>query len=176
MHQDLRALRTYRKNVKGGWSSPPPGYTRWPPKNGIVDFSGLCSDQQLSFSPCWIEHLSLIVITPRTSNLVENFLFYESFLMHRHFRDLPDFQSSEARLTAASAIQKLSEYCVQWSVYCLTRTYNPGTWHWDVRQYTDHWTQYSLNLWMAEAVINHASKLWKSGKSQKLVHKKFLIT
>ena len=28
------------------------------------------------FSPCWIGHLFLI-ITPRSSNLVENFLFYE---------------------------------------------------------------------------------------------------
>ena len=28
-------------------------------------------------SLCWIEHLSLIIITPRSSNLVENFLFYE---------------------------------------------------------------------------------------------------
>ena len=29
------------------------------------------------FSPCWIEHLFLIIITPRSSNLVENFLYYE---------------------------------------------------------------------------------------------------
>ena len=29
------------------------------------------------FSPCWIEHLFLIIITPRSLNLVENFLFYE---------------------------------------------------------------------------------------------------
>ena len=29
------------------------------------------------FSPCWIEHLFLIKIRPRSSNLVENFLFYE---------------------------------------------------------------------------------------------------
>ena len=29
------------------------------------------------FSPCWIEHLFLIIITPRSSNLVENFLFYK---------------------------------------------------------------------------------------------------
>ena len=53
------------------------------PKNGTVDtvdFSGLCSNQQLSFSPCWVEHLFLIIITPRSSNLVENFLFYEHFL------------------------------------------------------------------------------------------------
>ena len=34
-------------------------------------------------------------------------------------------------------------------------------------QYTDHWTQYSLNLWTAAAVINRASELWKSGKSRK---------
>ena len=44
------------------------------PKNGTVDFCCCCSDQQL---PCWIEHLFLIIITPRSSNLVENFLFYE---------------------------------------------------------------------------------------------------
>ena len=37
-----------------------------------------------------------------------------------------------------------------------------------VRQYTDHGTQYSLNLsWTDEAVINRASELWKSGKSRK---------
>ena len=29
------------------------------------------------FSPCWIKHLFLIIITQRSSNLVENFLFYE---------------------------------------------------------------------------------------------------
>ena len=42
-----------------------------PPKNGTVDtvdFSGLCSVQQLFFSPYWIEHLFLIIITPRSSN------------------------------------------------------------------------------------------------------------
>ena len=52
---------------------------------------------QLFSSPCWIEHLFPIIITPRSSNLVENFLFYETFLMDCHFRDLPDFQSFEAR-------------------------------------------------------------------------------
>ena len=60
-------------------------------------FSGLCSNQQLLSSLCWIEHLFPIIITPRSSNLVENFFFYETFLMDCHFRDLPDFQSFEAR-------------------------------------------------------------------------------
>ena len=41
------------------------------------------------FSPCWIEHLFLVIITPRSLNLVENFLFYEYFLMDCHFRALP---------------------------------------------------------------------------------------
>ena len=75
-------------------------HTGWPRNNGTVDtvdFSGLCSNQQLFSSPCWIEHLFPIIITPRSSNLVENFLFYETFLMDCHFRDLPDFQSFEAR-------------------------------------------------------------------------------
>ena len=59
-----------------------------PPRNGTVNFLGLCSDEQLFFSPCWIEHLFVIIMTPRSSNLVENFLFYEvisyrlSFLAH----------------------------------------------------------------------------------------------
>ena len=46
------------------------------------------------FSPCWIEYLFFIIITPRSSNLVENFLFYEQFLMDCHFRDLPDSRVS----------------------------------------------------------------------------------
>ena len=31
-------------------------------------------------SPCWIEHLFLIIISPRLSNLVENFFFTSNFL------------------------------------------------------------------------------------------------
>ena len=38
-----------------------------------IFYIGLCSDQQLSFPPCWIEHLFLIIITPRSSNSVEIF-------------------------------------------------------------------------------------------------------
>ena len=48
-----------------------------PQKNGTVNILGLCSDEQLFFSPCWIEHIFLIIMTPRSSNLVENLLFYE---------------------------------------------------------------------------------------------------
>ena len=54
--------------------------TGWPPKNGTVDtvdFSGLALINSYLFSPCWIEHIFLIIITPRSSKLVENFLFYE---------------------------------------------------------------------------------------------------
>ena len=86
-----------------------PAYTGWPRNNGTVDtvdFSGLCSNQQLFSSPCWIEHLFPIIITPRLSNLVENFLFYETFFMDCHFRDLPDFQSFEARWQINGKSQK----------------------------------------------------------------------
>ena len=82
-----------------------PSYTGWPQKNGTVDtvdFSGLCSDQQLSFSPCWIEHLFLIIKTPSSSNFVENFLFYEKFL-----------KSSEARLMPASAAHAPTHTSIQ---------------------------------------------------------------
>ena len=75
-------------------------YTGWPKKNGTVetvDISGLCSDQQLSFSPCWIEHLFFIIITPRSSNLVENFLFYEYLsygLSFSGFARFPEFRGT----------------------------------------------------------------------------------
>ena len=69
-------------------------------------FSGLCSNQQLLSSLCWIEHLFPIIITSRSSNLVENFLFYETFLMDCHFHDLPDFQSFEARWQINGKSQK----------------------------------------------------------------------
>ena len=75
-------------------------YTGWPRNNGTidtVDFSELCSYQQLFSLPSWKEHLFHIIITPRSSNLVENFLFYETLFMDCHYRDLHDFENFEAR-------------------------------------------------------------------------------
>ena len=40
-------------------------------------FQGFALINSYLVSPCWIEHLFFIIITPRLSNLVENFLFYE---------------------------------------------------------------------------------------------------
>ena len=62
----MSPLKTFKIRIR---------YTGWPRNNGTVDFSGLCSNQQLLSSPCWIEHLFPIIITPRSYNLVENFLF-----------------------------------------------------------------------------------------------------
>ena len=73
------------------------------------------------FSLCWIEHLLLMMLTPRSSNLVENFLSYESFLMDCHFWDLPDFQSSEARLMTASAASTCANTCVGASIQPATK-------------------------------------------------------
>ena len=75
-------------------------YTGWPRNNGTVDavdFQDFAHIQQLFSSLCWKEHLYPITITPRSLNLVENFLFYKTFLMDCHYRDLPDIQSFEAR-------------------------------------------------------------------------------
>ena len=44
---------------------------------------------------------------------LRTFYFMSNFLYGLSFRDFPDFQSSEARLMTASAVHKLSEYCVQ---------------------------------------------------------------
>ena len=90
--------------------------------------------------------------------------------MDCHFRDLPDFQSSEARSMTASAVHKLSEYCVQCSVYCLTRIYNPGTSL--ALKLLCSWLNAGANTCVThvlalEAAINRASELWKSGKSRK---------
>ena len=41
---------------------------------GFQDFALINSS---FFLPCWIEHLFLIIMTPKSLNLVENFLFYE---------------------------------------------------------------------------------------------------
>ena len=67
----------------------------------------------------------------------------------------------------ASAVHKLSGYCVQWSVYCLTRIYNPGTSL--ALRFLCSWLNAGANTCVlgAEDVINRASELWKSGKSQK---------
>ena len=75
-------------------------YTGWPRINGTVDtvdFQDFALINKLISSLCWIEHLFPIIITSRSSNLIENFSFYETFIMDCHFRDLPDFQSFEAR-------------------------------------------------------------------------------
>ena len=65
-------------NCPGGqfswWGVVIPG---GPPKNGTVDFQDFTLINSYLFSLCWIEHLFLIIITPRSSNLVRNFLFYE---------------------------------------------------------------------------------------------------
>ena len=60
-------------------SKPIDSNTGWPYKNATVltvHFSGLCSDQQLFVSPCRIDHIFLIIITPISLNLVENFSFH----------------------------------------------------------------------------------------------------
>ena len=91
-------------------------YTGWPPKNGTVNFSGLCSDQQLSFFALLDRAYFLIIITPRSSNLVENFLWVISYgLSLSGFARFPEFL---VRLMTVFAVHKLTEYCVQWSVYC----------------------------------------------------------
>ena len=46
-----------------------------PPKKEQLIFYDFALINSYPFSPCWIEHPFLIVITPRSSNLVENFLF-----------------------------------------------------------------------------------------------------
>ena len=64
-------------------------YTGCPKNNGTVNFQDFALINSYLFSPCWIEHLFLFIITPRSFNFVKKFLFYEYFLMDCHFRALP---------------------------------------------------------------------------------------
>ena len=81
-------------------------YSGWPRKKWNSRFFRTLLYSTVIFSPCWIEHPFPIIITPRSSNLVENFLFYETFLMDCHFRDLPNFQSFKARWQINGKSQK----------------------------------------------------------------------
>ena len=61
-------------------NAPPPSIIQGGPKrqkrskHGTVDFLyDFALINSYSFSSCWKEHLFLIIITPRSSNLVENF-------------------------------------------------------------------------------------------------------
>ena len=54
-----------------------PGGPKKPGTVDTVDFQDFAIINSYLFSSCWIEHLFIIIITPRSSNLVENFLFYE---------------------------------------------------------------------------------------------------
>ena len=155
-------------------------YTGWPPKKRNSRYSRffrLALINSYLFSPCWIEHLFLIIITPRSSNLVENFLLWviSYGLSFSGFARFPEFQGTNNdsfSSTCASTYQHSTSYKeISVPMTCLDcksllgntkELQTQATW-----QYTDHWTQYSLNLWTAEAVINRASELWKSGKSRK---------
>ena len=70
-----RKLKQYA-SIYTGWPPPPPKKkkTEQSIQSLFQDFAVI---NIYLFSPCWIEHLFLIVITPRSLNLVENFLFYE---------------------------------------------------------------------------------------------------
>ena len=63
-----------------------------------VDYSGLSSDQQLSFSLCWIEHLFLIIMTPRSSIWLRTFYFMSNFRMDCQFSGFARFPEFRARL------------------------------------------------------------------------------
>ena len=46
-----------------------------PKNNGTVNFQDFALINSYLCSPCWIEHLFLFIITPRSFNLVKKFLF-----------------------------------------------------------------------------------------------------
>ena len=93
-------------------------YTGWPPKNGTVDFSGLCSDQQLYFITL-LDRASF----PHYNNTKIIIFGWELFILWvisygLSFSGFARFPEFRVATMTASAVHKLTEYCVQWSVYC----------------------------------------------------------
>ena len=151
-----------------------------PPKNGTVDtvdFSGLCADQKLS---CFtlLERASF----PHYNNtkiikfgwelfilwVISYGLSFSGFAWFPEFRDTINDSFSS---TCANTHQHSTSYKeISVPMTCLDCKSLLGNIH-------GHWTQYSLNLWTAEAVINRASEPWKSGMQipKMTVHKKLLI-
>ena len=136
------------------------GYTGWPPKNvtvDTVDFQDLLRSTVICFT-----------VLDRAS-----FPHYNNIQIIKVGRELFYFMSNDSfSSTCANTYQHSTSYKeISVPMTCLdcksllgnTKELQTQA-HW---QYTDHWTQYSLNLWTAEAVINRASELWKSGKSRK---------
>ena len=98
-----------------------------PQKTGTVDFSGLCSDQQLSF-------FTLLdrAIFPHYNNTKILKFGWELFILWvisygLSFAGFAWFSEFRGTINDSFGLHKFSEYCVQWSVYCLTRICNPGT-------------------------------------------------
>ena len=88
MHKPLIGIKKRRSYVNVTTNNvfsylyrvPPPPPPKKKKKNGTVDtvdFSGLCSDQQLYLFTLLNRSSFLIIITQISSNLVENFLFYK---------------------------------------------------------------------------------------------------
>ena len=71
MHSDTKVKR--KENIYIPGAPPPPKKKKKKKKHGTVDFSGLCSHQQLSVFTLLDRTSFLIIITPRSSDLVENF-------------------------------------------------------------------------------------------------------
>ena len=106
-----------------------------PNKNRNSRFSGLCSDQQLSFFTL-LDRASF----PHYKNTKIIKFGWERFILwvisyglsFSGFARFPEFRGTINDSFGRPLATKLSEYCVQWPVYCLTRIYNPGTWHGDL--------------------------------------------
>ena len=148
-------------------------YTGWPPKKRNSRYSrvsGLCSDQQFSFftllDRASFPHYNNTKIIKFGWELLILWVFSYG-LSFSGFARLPEFRGTindSFSSTCANTYQHSTSYKeISVPMTCLHGLYMKII----VKQYTDHWTQYSLSLCTAEAVINRASELWKSGKSRK---------
>ena len=136
-----------------------------PPKNGTVDtvdFSGLCSDQQLFFFTL-LDRASF----PHYNNtniikfgwelfilwVISYGLSFSGFARFPEFRDTINDSFSS---TCTNTYQHSTSYKeISVPMTCLDRkSLSLNSIVILVRQYMDHWTQYSLNSWTAEAVLN----------------------
>ena len=77
------------------------------------------------FSPCWIEHLFLIIITPRSSNLDENWKILENFCIHAYI-----LRQKFSKTTPCKPMIRDFLVCVirnlQWKVNCTELLHRNG--------------------------------------------------
>ena len=147
-------------------------YTGWPKKNRNSRLFRTLRWSSYLFSPCWIEHLFLIIITPRSSNLVE---FFFSWVIS-YGLSFSGFAINLSLLVLFTEQSIFQDFALLNSYLFFTLVDRASFFHYNNTKIIKFgWELFILWLISYELsfsgfdkfFINRASELWKSGKSRK---------